>query len=240
LALAETAALTPEREGWWPRDKSYFYLAKSHLPEVHLRTCRLPLAQLNALLTKRAKALNPSVASVIVPGDAEEEWTYDYRLFEAGKLSRDLAALLGMTDAELERTEELYAGLRRAVRELETSRLQCVNPPEPANTAYSDQFIVARLPALSEEVTPWLSALKSDLEQTLGPSRATILEQQAKTYFRQHADNLGAAPREFILQRDMLIIRKGKQYSEGTAGIPRVVEEDYGHLFGPGAPCELK
>jgi hypothetical protein len=238
LAPAEAAALTPEREGWWPRDKSYFYLAKSHLPEARLRTCRLPVAQVNALLTKRAKALNPSVTSVTVAG--EGEFTYDYRLFEAGKLSRDMAALLGMTDTELERTEELYAGLRRAVRELETARLQCVNPPEPANTGHSGQFIVARMPALSEEVSPWLSALKIELEQTLGASRATILEQQAKSYFRQHADNLGAAPREFIRQNGSLIIRKGKLDGEGTAGIPRVAEEDFGHLFGPGAPCELK
>jgi hypothetical protein len=243
-AADEALALTPEREGWWPRDRPYFYLPKSYLPQVRFRKCRLPIAEVNARLTEQAAAMNPSVVSVSRTADKDGKGTLEYRLFEGGKLNRDMAVLLGMDTTETERADELYAGFIRAVHGIEAARIVRVDPPEPADTAVAGQTVVARLPDISDEVTPLLAALNEALNELLGGSRAAVLEQQAEDYFDRYDDKLGTVPRDFIKDGDMLIIqyreRWGKPESLQTIGLPVPRNGDYSHLFGPGAPCELK
>lgn len=236
--------LTPEQEGWWPKDKSYFYLAKSRLSHVQFRKARLPIAEVNARLTQRAAARNPSIISVAVSADRDGMGTVEYRLFESNELNPDMAMLLGMDETEVQSAKAIYAKLRNEVKQIEAARIQRIDPPRPADTTVAGQVVIAQMPDLSEDVDPLVAAWTDELRQLLGDTRARILGTKADKYFSQFEDKLGRVPREFIRDGDMLIIqyreRWGKSQSPYTIGLPVLPGSDYSHLFGPGAPCELK
>jgi hypothetical protein len=236
--------LSPQREGWWPQNQPYFYLPKKYLSQVYFRRSHLPVKEVNAWLTQRERAVNSNIVSVTVQPDVHGEGVIDRQLFEQGKLNRDMAALLGMTETELERTEEVYAGLTRAVREIEAARLERVDPPQPADTRIPGQLLIARLPQLSDETEPLLAAANDELQRLLGEDRTAALTGQAKTWFDEFGGRLGAFPREFILDRDMLIVEYsgpgGKFQSVHTLSLPASGEAEYGHLFGPGAPGQVR
>jgi hypothetical protein len=236
------SALTPDQEGWWPADKPYFYLSKDYLRQVRFRNCLLPIAEANKLLTKRAKAANPNVVSVTYPAVSDQEGRFTYRLFEAGKLNPDISVLLGMNETEAATVSELYATLMRSVRSIEAARIQPVNPPEPASIP--GQTVVARMPDISGEVNPQLAELNMEVKELLGEDRAVLLTKHAENYFANYGDKLGAVPREFIRQENSLFTtfreKWGTHQGRGTSSLPQNPNDEYGHLFGPGAPCELK
>jgi hypothetical protein len=244
--VAVAASRTPEKEGWWPEDRSYFYLPKESLRQVRFRRRRLPIEEANALLTERAKASDPSVLSVHVGigDDASDVYPFEERFLDGGKINPDVAALLGMNEAEVEGVDRTYLGLLREVHRLEAERIELINPPVPAGTPNADQMLVARLSNLSPEVDPLLDRTKDSLEQMLGKTRAEILSQQSETYFDRFAYKLGLVPREFIRDKNMLIVqfseKWGKHQAAETVGIPVPKSSGLFHLFGPGAPCELK
>jgi len=246
-AGAAADELSPQREGWWPQNQPYFYLPKKYLSQVYFRRSHLPVKEVNAFLTQRERAVNSNIVSVTVQPDFRGEGVIDRQLFEQGKLNRDMAALLGMTQTELERTEEVYAGLTRAVREIEAARLERVDPPQPADTRIPGQLLIARLPQLSDETGPLLAAANEELQRLLGEDRAAVLAGQAKTWFDEFGGMLGAFPREFIRDRDMPMIivqyrggPGGKFQSLHTFPMPASREAEYGYLFGPGAPGQVR
>ena len=244
VAAAQASLRTPDREGWWPKDHPYFYLSKRYLAQVEFRSCQLPIAEVNALMTKREAALNKHITYVSVCADKGGNGTFDYQLFEAGKLNRDMAALLGMTGEQTERTDELYAQLDRAIKEIEAARVERVDPPQPDASGIADHLVVARMPDLSEEVNPLQASLRGELKQMLGDDRAGVLVKQAEDYFANHSDKLGTVPREFVQQGKRLNIYRyekwGRQWSTSNFGHQSIHDAQYSHLFGPGAPCELK
>jgi hypothetical protein len=243
LVDAGMAALTPQHEGWWPKERDYFYLKKSHLAQVRFRKVQGPIDEINALLTRRAAAADPSVISLKMQPDSDGQGSFDYRLFEGDNLNPDMASLLGMDGSTTERVERIYAGMNRALRELEGSRIQRVDPPQPAGT-HPGQVIVARIPDLSEEVNPLWASVNDEWQQILGERRAKILVEQAEEHLNQFRDKLGRVPREFIRDKNMLIIQYtepwGKRQSSQTVGLPLTPGSEFNYLFGPGAPCELK
>jgi hypothetical protein len=240
IAEAEQLARhTPEREGWWPKDREYFYLAKSYLPQVRFRTCKLPVAEAHARLT------NGTISSLtVIPDRNPDEALVSYNLFYGGRFNRDMAALLGMTTAEADRTDEIYAGLIQSVGKIEAARIQRVDPPEPVAVSGTLQFTVARMPDLSEEVEPLIAAANGEITQLLGHDRAALLIEQAEDYFRNYRDQLGRQPREFRRCDTMVFInytgKRGGYSSPQTINLPIARNSHYTHLFGPGAPCELK
>jgi len=52
---------TPKTGGWWPEDRPYFYLPKAKLRLASFGTSHLPTAEVNAILTRRAKAKMPNI-----------------------------------------------------------------------------------------------------------------------------------------------------------------------------------
>jgi hypothetical protein len=245
-AGAASDELSPQREGWWPQNRPYFYLPKKYLSQVYFRRSHLPVKEVNAWLTQRERAVNSNIVSVTVQPDVHGEGVIDRQLFEQGKLNRDMAALLGMSETELERTDEVYAGLTRAVHEIEAARLERVDPPQPADTSIPGQLLIARLPQLSDETQPLLTAANEELQRLLGEDRAAVLAGQAKTWFDEFGGMLGAFPREFIRNRDMNMIivqyrgPGGKFQSFHDFPMPASREAEYGYLFGPGAPGQVR
>jgi hypothetical protein len=230
-----TAALTPQREGWWPAEKPYFYMAKTHLQDVRFRSVRLPIAEINALMTQRAKAINPSIAMVTTSPDERGEGVFCARLLEGGKLNRDMSLLLGLSEGEALQADSIYSEFRQAVRNVEASRVERVNPPEPFGHGLNGQ-IIARMPVLTDDIAPLTTQLNQQLQQLLGTFRADLLQSQNEDYFAQYMDKLGKTPREFI-QKDSLLVIQYMQSGvkpQSSASMPLCEADDYGHLFPPG------
>lgn len=236
-AEKQLAALTPQSEGWWPASKPYFYLAKTHLPKVAFRQQRLPIAEVNALATQRAKTLNPNISLVTTSPDEHGEGTFCARLLEAGKLNRDFATLLGMSESEAQQVDSLYTEFRIAARNVEASRIERLDPPVPYKKGFTGQ-IIARMPSLTEDMTPLLDELNRKLDQALGSPRSAILKAQANDYFKAYMDSLGALSREFVRMEgsNTLVVESMERWgvSQAVSSMPLCENDDYGHLFPPG------
>ena len=227
---------TPAQEGWWPEGRPYFYLAKTYLSKVRFRS--------------RPLRADDEMSDELKAQFAEQKVMWiDYQLFDGSELNPHMAVLLGMSDEEVTALNELHARFLRDVRDLEVARIQWLEPPEPAGVFGAK--VVGRLPALRSELQPLLDNWERALEQTLGASRAEILRGQAKDFFREHLDDLGAAPREFLRDDGKLNlwVRYTDQWGQHFGAVTFNLalgrsangqDWQYGHLFGPGAPGELK
>jgi multidrug efflux pump subunit AcrA (membrane-fusion protein) len=238
LAAAEALSLpTPEQEGWWPQNRPYFYLAKAYLSKVRFE---------GRPVTVDAHSGNEA-KSPFARGDYL--WA-SYRPFSDAGLNPHLAVLLGMSDEEVTAVNGAYSALVRGLREVEAARIQRVEPPKPDDD--DGCVIVARLPSLTAETQPLLESWEQTLTQSLGASRSEILREHATRYFDEDLDQFGAQPREFLRNGVNLWVRFAGQWAAHLGGIRGVTfnldwnrsvngqDWEYGHLFGPGAPCELK
>ncbi len=227
-----SAALGPEKEGWWPANQPYFYLDKKLLPYVRLRDHEMSPAEVRALGKEFQQGTDYEIQN---------------RLLSDGKLNEHLVAVMGMTDSEKTSIEQVYAELERQFRALEVARIQSVNPPESLGDAGQ---VIARIPSMTKDMEPLQAQVHESLEQILGPKRTELFEVQATTFFNQYEDGLGSVNRDFIMRQGMLCVRYANShgapdlwfYSGRTYGaIPfRSDAWEYRHLFGPGGPCEIK
>ena len=230
--LASAPALqlpTPEQEGWWPAKRPYFYLAKKYLTQMRFDSRPV----VGSLLTT-TNTDNP-----LATGDYF--WLM-YQPFSDAELNPHLAMLLGMSDEEVSSVNDLYGEFVRNVRAVEAAHIQRVDPPEPDGDY--GRFIVARMPALTTETRPLLEHWEQTLDQMLGPTRSGILREHAKRHFEENLDRLGSEPREFLRTGFNLWIRFTSKWGSHMGGAAHLIYDsqdwDYGYLFGPGAPCELK
>jgi hypothetical protein len=232
-ATAEPMLLpTPEQEGWWPANRPYFYLAKKYLTRIRFEG------------RPQAIGLQPGDAFKGAFAPREYIWM-DYQPFSDGRINPHLAILLGMSDEEVTAVNGSYADFLREVRRIEAANIQRVEPPQP--DADNGPVVVARLPTLGSEIQPVLGSWDQALDQALGSSRGQILRNLAQQYFDEKLDKLGAEPREFLRTGFGLNVRYtdpwgNHSFNAVTFNLNSVDPTDweYSHLFGPGAPCELK
>ena len=225
---------TPAQEGWWPEGRPYFYLAKKYLPNV--RFDDRPV---------HPEDLSDELKALVAQQHID---LLDYKLFNNDGLNAHMAVLLGMSDDEVAAVNDTYSDLARGVREVEAARIVRVEPPEPAGDG---KMLVARLPDLSSELQPLIDRWDEALEQRLGLSRAELLRDRAKQYFDEDWDHLGDSyGREFLILEGSLFVRytppsgdshyKASSFHVNENNRAHQQDWEYGHLFGPGAPCELK
>jgi hypothetical protein len=225
---------TPEQEGWWPEKRPYFYLAKTCLSKVRFEG--------------RPVSVEPG------PGDGLKSLTeprdygwMSYQPFSDGGLNPHMAILLGMSDEEVAAVNVSYSTFLRSVRDIEAAHVQRVEPPE--RDSDDGRAVVARLPALTSETKPLRERWEVGLDQSLGAGRAEVLREHAARYFDADLDQLGAEPREFLRNGSALWVRFTAQWGPHMGSTSfnlnwnnstKGQDWEYGHLFGPGAPCELK
>jgi hypothetical protein len=219
---------TPEQEGWWPEMHPYFYLPKHYLAKVQFGGRPITTEGLMAVSTDDPLARGKYM------------WM-SYNPFSDAGLNPHMAMLLGMGDEEVTAVNDLYAEFVRDLRAVESTHIQRVDPPEPAG---DDRVVVARMPSLSAEAQPLLARWEAALSRSLGSTRAEILEEHTKRYFDDEMDGLGAEPREFLRRGFNLWVRFTNRWGQHMGGTSYMIYDSqdwqYGHLFGPGAPCELK
>ncbi len=230
-ALAEIKALalpTPEEEGWWPENRPYFYLAKAYLPKVRL-------GDRHVLMDPKTGAEATSTSP-----QGQCVWLSD-QPFSADGLNPHLSVLLGMSDEEVAGVDDSYLAFLQDVRGVEAANLQRVEPPVRDDD--DGCMLVARLPVLTTEIRALSERWEQSLVQALGADRAEILCENARRFFNQEMDELGAQPREFLRNGNNLWVRMGQlkiHFRNPTFVLAPTQDWQYGHLFGPGAPCELR
>jgi hypothetical protein len=228
-AATKTLALpTPEEEGWWPQNRPYFYLAKTLLPKVRFGD--------------RVILMDPKTGQEATKTSPQGQcfWLSD-QPFSAEGLNPHLAVLLGMSDEEVAAVNDGYFGFVQGVREVEAARVERVEPP--VRDDEDGCMVVARLPVLTPEIDPLRERWEQSVAQTLGADRADILRENAGRFFDGEMDQLGAEPREFLRNGISLWVRSGGSHIhfQGPAYLVAPTQDwKYGHLFGPGAPCELQ
>jgi hypothetical protein len=236
---------TPAREGWWPENRPYFYLPKRCLAQVRFGEARLTSKEAEDLLARKIAASIPGVAVSGAGRDVKGDYSYTFRLFDEVGLNPDAAALLGMNDAEQHAVTQAYQGLFHDVQVLEAARAVPVIPPQPVSADAPDELIVARIPDLTEAVQAATDAMEQQLSQSLGTNRVGLLSAFVRDYADTHLDSMGRMPRKFVRIGTQLQVWVGgsQQWAplslQGRqSGYGQPLE--YSHIFGPGAPCELK
>ncbi len=122
-----------------------------------------------------------------------------YKLLEGGRLTDEAATLLGMSPAERSTVNQLFNDLFSQFRQLEVNNLIRITPPEwwqgATFGAKLESAVACQIPALSAGVDAARQSFSQQLQQTLGNSRAQLLNQETDAYLFQHMDNLGADER---------------------------------------------
>lgn len=233
-AAKAVARPTPEQEGWWPENRPYFYLAKTYLPKVRFGDRQIVF---DTRTGEEAKGSLPQGQSL---------WVSD-QPFSAEGLSPHLAVLLGMSDEEVGAVNDSYWDFVRGVHEVEATHVQRVAPPKLDDD--DGCTVVARLPDLTTEIQPLTERWEAAIRQTVGAGRAEILlDQVARCFREQMGGQEGAVAREILVNGSSLWVRFEGQpnfhFRSPVFSLPFYrsagQEWEYGHLFGPGAPCELQ
>jgi hypothetical protein len=124
-----------------------------------------------------------------------------YQLLNGNELSDTAATLLGLSPVERAAVNQSFADLFNQFRGLEAERMERVTLPvnwERAATllgAKIESGIVYHIPGLTADVENIRQTFSQQVEQTLGSSRAQLLEQAADSHIRQNLDDLGAGER---------------------------------------------
>lgn len=122
-----------------------------------------------------------------------------YKLLEAGRLTDDAATLLGMSAAERSAVDQLYSGLLSQFRQLEINNMRRIPLPESWEGATFgaklESSVACQISGLAAEMDAARQAMYQQLQQTLGSSRAQLLDQDTDAYLREHMDTLGADER---------------------------------------------
>jgi hypothetical protein len=128
-----------------------------------------------------------------------------YQLLNAGQLTDEAAALLGMSPTERESADNAVGDLLDQFRRLEIQRMEPVAPPAGWGVGGSksmgalgspfDSALTYRIPDLSEDLSAAQTDFAGRLQQILGPSRADLVAGAAESYVRQNLDDLGTGER---------------------------------------------
>jgi hypothetical protein len=128
-----------------------------------------------------------------------------YQLLSGGRLTDEAAALLGMTPAERESTDNAFNELLSQFRRVEIQRMEPVTAPANWSIGASgstgapgmpfDSALTYHIPDLTKDISAAQTAFLGQLQQCLGASRADIVASAADSYLRQNMDNLGAGDR---------------------------------------------
>jgi hypothetical protein len=128
-----------------------------------------------------------------------------YQLLNGGQLTDEAAALLGMSPAERESTDNAFGELLNQFRRVEIQRMEPVAPPaawslgapgSPRAPGMSfDSALTYHIPDLSKDISAAQTTFLGQLQQDLGASRADIVASAADAYTRQNLDDLGAGDR---------------------------------------------
>jgi len=122
-----------------------------------------------------------------------------YKLLDAGRLTDEAATLLGMFPAERSSVDQLFSDLSNRFRQLELSNMKRVELPQSWEGGLLggnlESAVVYQIPSLGTDVEAARQQFSQWLQQSLGASRAPLLDQAATAYFRQHLDDLGAGDR---------------------------------------------
>jgi hypothetical protein len=120
-------------------------------------------------------------------------------------LTDEAAALLGMTPAERESTDNAFNEVLSQFRRVEIQRMEPVVAPAGWSIAASgsarapgltfDSALTYHIPDLSKDISTAQTAFLGQLQQCLGASRADIVASAADSYLRQNMDDLGAGDR---------------------------------------------
>lgn len=212
----------PEVEGRWPESRPYFYLDKSLL-----RLARF----------EDVERTPEEVRAAGLEFESNVDYSLENRLFSEDRLNETMVKLLGMTDTERASVEAVYEQLRRQVRALEASKIEKLDPPQPAEHS---RLLIARIPSLSQDLESLLENTQKSLETILGPARTELLRQQATIYFNRYCDGLGVKAREFLLNNHMLSVLYSDAYGKSAKSTSLSLGQrgpwEYSHLFDPG--CE--
>jgi hypothetical protein len=133
-----------------------------------------------------------------------------YKPINGGRLTDEAAALLGMTPAERSTVDQLLTNMLGQFRQLELKNIQPANPdwthlayvgqnPDPSGATFFgsklDSMVAYKIPDLGADVQAERQSFSDQLQQTLGPSRAQLLDTGADSYLRQNLDDLGTRDR---------------------------------------------
>lgn len=127
-----------------------------------------------------------------------------YRLLNGGQLTDEAAALFGMSPAERESTDKAFADLTDQFHRAEIQRMEQVEPPAgwgPAGNPSApsamnfESALIYHVPDLSDVMNSAETAFSQQLQQTLGDSRAQMIDTAADSFLRQNMSDLGAGER---------------------------------------------
>jgi hypothetical protein len=128
-----------------------------------------------------------------------------YELLSGGQLTDEAGALLGMSPAEREASDNSFGELLDQFRRVEIQRMEPVAPRANWSIGASgsarapgmgfDSALTYRIPDLSKDISAAQAAFSGLLHQDLGASRADIVASAADSYLRQNLDDLGAGDR---------------------------------------------
>lgn len=103
------------------------------------------------------------------------------------EVSADLAEVLRLDDAEIDRLDSAFTGTRAVLRELETEKISVDQPAE--------KQVVLSIPPYAEEGQFVREELYSELEQTLGTARFDRFLQIAETGLEEKFEHFGEVDR---------------------------------------------
>jgi len=128
-----------------------------------------------------------------------------YQLLSGGQLTDEAAALLVMSLAERESTDNSFGELLNQFRRVEIQRMEPMDPPANWSIGVSssvrapgmafDSALTYQIPDLSKDISAAQSAFLGQRQQDLGASRADIIASAADAYLRQNLDDLGSGDR---------------------------------------------
>ena len=223
----QSVLLSPETEGLWPSNQVYFYLRKDLLPMVRLEDIDMSPAEV------RASG---------VESRPDEYHSIENRFLQNDRLNEHVVKLLGMTDDERLVAEKILNDLQAQVRDIEVAKIQRHNPPKLNKDS---KPIIATIPSLAADIQSLIERASASAREVLGSERAGLLVQQAEIYFNRYGDGLGELERDFVYSDHNLWVtyrdRWGERCKSTTFYVPAQPPTwEYAHLFGPGAPAEIK
>ena len=128
----------------------------------------------------------------------------NYRLLDGDRLTEEAAAWLGLSVDQRETVNQAFSDLIGKFRLLELQKMQSIPPPsgwitgaDPSTPSAMqfDSALTYRIPDLSADIDSARRSFSQQLQQTLGPSRAELINSAADSHIRQNLDDLGAGER---------------------------------------------
>jgi hypothetical protein len=126
------------------------------------------------------------------------------RFWDGERLTEEAGSLLGLTVAEREKVSQAFSDLIGQFRRLEVERMESVAPPSewapsplpgaPAGNGF-DAALAYRIPSLAPDLESARGLFSQELQRSLGPFRAQLVEEATTSQLRRRLDDLGAGER---------------------------------------------